>query len=227
MYTYVTPRSKKFGDEHDMFDIEKNMKLIHKAASKMHRTLESFGIVDMMYEDVLQAAFMVFTRCAEMFDRESGNRFSTYFISAMNIELAKVAKKHTMSPKLVSVEALAGDEDGELSIYDISPSESATPDEAYERRQHAIQSLDKLSVRTRFVVACLVDPSPMLVRELNAKRAYAAKCIEQGIRTQTPSEIDVNLIALYYGFSRTAVTQIKDELRKVTGDPTLWRYNRD
>lgn len=220
-------RNEKFGDEHDMFDIEKNMKLIHKAAYKMHRTLESFGIVDMMYEDVLQAAFMVFTRCAEMFDRESGNRFSTYFISAMNIELAKVAKKHTTSPKLVSVEALAGDEDGELSIYDISPSESATPDEAYERRQHAIQILDKLSVRTRFVVACLVDPSPMLVRELNAKKAYASKCIEQGIRVQTPSEVDVNLIALYYGFSRTVTTQIKDELRKVTGDPTLWRYNRD
>jgi DNA-directed RNA polymerase specialized sigma subunit len=220
-------RNEKFGDEHDMFDIEKNMKLIHKAAYKMHRTLESFGIVDMMYEDVLQAALMVFTRCTEMFNKESGYRFSTYFISAMNIELAKVAKKHTMSPKLVSVEALSDSDDGELSIYDISPSESATPDELYERRQHATKILDQLSVRTRFVVACLVDPSPMLIRELSAKKAYAAKCIEQGIRTQTPSEVDVNLIANYYGFSRTVTTQIKDELRKVTGDPTLWRYKRE
>jgi hypothetical protein len=189
----------------------------------------------MMYEDVLQAALMVFTRCTEMFNKESGNRFSTYFISAMNIELAKVAKKHTMSPKLVSVEALSRSSEtpigyldsGELSIYDISPSENATPDELYERRQHATKILDQLSVRTRFVVACLVDPSPMLIRELSAKKAYAAKCIEQGIRTQTPSEVDVNLIANYYGFSRTVTTQIKDELRKVTGDPTLWRYKRE
>lgn len=217
-------RNENFDVGHDQFSIEKNTKLIHAIAGRTLKIFESIGIDYMEYDDVFQLALITFNHAASKFDRQSGNRFSTYYIAAMKNESKKVIHNHMRNVKTTSVEELSG-EDGN-SIYDIIPSEDATPEDVCEMKEHALEVISKLSVRARLVVRCLVRPRISLRKAFKEREDYAAECHKQGIRTSFPKELDVNFIAQYYGFSRRETDKIKEELRKAVGDNTLWHYKK-
>ncbi|CAB4121709.1 hypothetical protein UFOVP26_1, partial [uncultured Caudovirales phage] len=160
------------------------------------------------------------------FDKQSGNRFSTYYVVAMQNECRKVIHANANSVKTTSVEEIACYQDDGLSIFDITPSEDATPSEVFEMKEHALKLVQSLSVRTRMVIKSLVSPGVALVQAFKDREDYAERCHAQGIRTSYPKEIDVNFIAQFYGFSRRETEIIKEELRRAVGDNSLWRYKK-
>jgi RNA polymerase sigma factor (sigma-70 family) len=221
------PRNEKFGAEHDQFSIEHNMKLIHSVAGKTLRILESVGIFYMECDDVVQLCLMTFSHAVEKFNRQSGNRFSTYYVSAMRNECLKIIDAQARAVKTTSLEEIASnEEDGDFSLYEIIPSEDATPSEILEIQEDAFELVETLSLKARMVLKCLIKPGLRLVQEFEERKNYAERAHEEGIRTSFPKQIDVKLIAKYYGFSRTETEKIKEELRKAVGDNSLWHYKK-
>lgn len=226
----MTPiqRNAKFGAEHDQFSIEQNMKLIHKVSNSTLLALETVGIFHMEYEDVVQLAMITFNDAAEKFDRNSGNRFSTYYVIAMRNKCKTIIHNFANSVKTASIEEMTVNNEGEeISIYDLVPSEDATPDGAYEMQTHAMEIVSKLSVRSRLVIKTLIDPELGVQMAFNARRYYAELCAQQGIKSSIPKEMDIAFIAKYYGFSKLETEKIKQELRNAVGDDTLWRYKKN
>lgn len=60
-----------------------------------------------------------------------------------------------------------------------------TPEEILEAKQIFENAFQKLSPLAQLVVEWLENPPPELVRELNAQRAYASKCVGDGHRSDT------------------------------------------
>lgn len=213
------------GAEHDQFSVERNMGLIQGETYKLHRRFLAAGMFHFDYEDALQMALMKFTHAETKFNRQLGNRFSTYYVSAMR-NLGNIhVDRHMNSLRASSIEELREVMNADADVYEVISSEvSGDPFDSLSRMEEAERKLRRLSVRGRFVVACLVDPPVELRKAYEAQRSHAALCRAQGEHMRVSKDIDLAFIARFYQISRGDVESIKEELRKTVEDASLWHH---
>jgi DNA-directed RNA polymerase specialized sigma24 family protein len=162
-----------------------NSGLIHKVARAGYTRLVSMGVSGMEYEDLYQELAIVFLDSFDLYDPNSGFKFSTYFTTSAYRRVNKIADKvsdERIRNGVRSVEEMnSWSDDGESDIGNTFPSKFPTPEEIMAGATMARDILSTLSPVAALLANYTISPPDFIEREFAAAQAFADKARSEGV----------------------------------------------